>query len=678
MFLSINKKIIIISALIAVIALSADPERVFASNIRLSEIKGDIKIGDTFDVSIILDTEGKSINAVSVDLSFPKERIQLISPSIGPSVVSVWINRPEFSNTSGLITFEGGIPQGINSSSAIVATLRFRAKAPGSAVVKFLDSSRVLLNDGLGTDDLVDMNNGVYQISLPAPAGPHVFSESHPDQSKWYQSRNVIFSWESPIVAGGYSYSLSKNPVDIPDDISEGVHQFITYKDLSDGNHYFHIKSLSFGIWGGATHYIINVDASAPAKFPVEIWPGWRTSSKQILVSFLSSDNLSGLDRYEIKTVPLFSNHIASAQDDEDLLFIEATSPYLLSNLTKGYYDIIVRAIDKAGNMSESKERVEITGSALSFISNNGLFIGTFRVSWPIFILLLILITAIALYFVKKPDRLTHLVDIFSSRNGAKLPEDTARKLEELKRYRSKYGKLTALILVVSASLFFFASSVFAETKLLPPQITTFSENISNQEIFYVGGFTARSNIEVVIYLQNLETGETYNLNSTANEQGEWFYRHDNFLPRGDYILWTQSVDGGEKSAPSSQYELVVEKTALQFGSTRVGIGMIYAGLSLILLVIIFILLVYIARHIKEDRKRRFVFGKEIGEVEEAVRYGFAMLKKDIEREIEVLSMKDGVLTKDEEDRKEMLLQVLELIRQKIGKEITDVRNLSR
>ena len=230
--------------------------------------------------------------------------------------------------------------------------------------------------------------------------------------------------------------------------------------------------------------------------------------------------------------------------------------------------------------------------------------------------------------------------------------------------------------MVVSASLFFFASSVFAETKLLPPQITTFSENISNQEIFYVGGFTARSNIEVVIYLQNLETGETYNLNSTANEQGEWFYRHDNFLPRGDYILWTQSVDGGEKSAPSSQYELVVEKTALQFGSTRVGIGMIYAGLSLILLVIIFILLVYIARHIKEDRKRRFVFGKEIGEVEEAVRYGFAMLKKDIEREIEVLSMKDGVLTKDEEDRKEMLLQDLELIREKIGKEITDVKNL--
>ncbi|MEK0348146.1 MAG: hypothetical protein QQN44_07450, partial [Nitrosopumilus sp.] len=45
------------------------------------------EVGSTFAVSIFLDTEEESINAFDVVLNFPPNRLQLISPSVGKSIV---------------------------------------------------------------------------------------------------------------------------------------------------------------------------------------------------------------------------------------------------------------------------------------------------------------------------------------------------------------------------------------------------------------------------------------------------------------------------------------------------------------------------------------------------------------------------------------------------------------
>ena len=63
---------------------------------------------------------------------------------------------------------------------------------------------------------------------------------------------------------------------------------------------------------------------------------------------------------------------------------------------------------------------------------------------------------------------------------------------------------------------------------------------------------------------------------------------------------------------------------------------------------------------------------KEVGEVEEAVRHGFAVLKRDIEAEITAVR-RAGRLTTEEKRREKELLDDLERIRKEIGKEILDI-----
>ena len=169
------------------------PGRVEAATLSLSPSSGTFSVGSTFDASLLLDTNGKSINAIAVSLSFQPDMLQVVSPSTGQSVVGVWTAAPKYNNSTGRIDLQGGIPNGITASSALITTLTFRVKSVGEALIKFLDGSKVLLNDGLGTNALTQTGNAFYQLKLPPPAGPTLNSETNPDQATWYPSRTVSF-----------------------------------------------------------------------------------------------------------------------------------------------------------------------------------------------------------------------------------------------------------------------------------------------------------------------------------------------------------------------------------------------------------------------------------------------------------------------------------------------------
>jgi len=66
---------------------------------------------------------------------------------------------------------------------------------------------------------------------------------------------------------------------------------------------------------------------------------------------------------------------------------------------------------------------------------------------------------------------------------------------------------------------------------------------------------------------------------------------------------------------------------------------------------------------------------KEIKEAEEAVRYGFLILKRDIEKELELIEnlRLKGELKQEEEERRLKLLKDLEWVKQRIGKEVKDI-----
>src|SRR3989344_305677 len=122
------------------------------ASLSLSPTSGTFTVGSTFTVSIILNTGGQSVNAIEANLEFPPDKLQVVSPLIGTSIVGIWTNQPQFDNQKGILHFQGGIPDpGITASRGVVATITFRVKSVGTALIKFGSNSKVLLNDGLAT-----------------------------------------------------------------------------------------------------------------------------------------------------------------------------------------------------------------------------------------------------------------------------------------------------------------------------------------------------------------------------------------------------------------------------------------------------------------------------------------------------------------------------------------------
>lgn len=638
----------------------------------LSPTNGTYSVGSTLNASIILDTKGESINALDVFLSFPPDMLQVVSPSTGQSVIGIWTSTPKFDNKNGRIELQGGIPGGITASNALVSTITFRVKSVGEALVKFLDQSKVLLNDGLGTNVLRQTANAVYKLKLPPPAGPEVASYTNPDQSVWYPEKTVSLRFINEASGvEGYSYILSTEPTTTPDNISEGEKSSVSYTNLADGIHYFHVKALRGGVWGGTTHFAIKVDTTPPADFLIDIAPSSRTTSNSPVIQYTTTDALSGIDHYELKIIPL---SLGSGEADVSGFFIEAASPHTPSPLDLGSYDVVVRAYDKSGNYTEITERLRITVPLFSFISSLGVRIGTFTMPWMWVwaISLFVLITLIYLaYRVKTWRRYVHL-----AHKEKELPDHVIAQLEELKKYRERYGAKLAIVALIISSVFFFSYEIQAQIpQIAPPLITNISKNISNEEIFYVGGKTDFANAEVVIYLQNLGTGETFSQYTESDNKGDWFYRHTNFLSPGNYLLWAQGKTGEELSPPGPQVEMKVNRTAVQFGGGRLSYEAIYLFIIILLSICILGLALYIIYHYYHGRKKHLQFQKDIKEAEESIVRGFAVLKRDIEAELAVISKVklSTALSLEEKQKEAQLLFDLEDVQGRIGKEIWEI-----
>ncbi|OGZ72435.1 MAG: hypothetical protein A2908_03300 [Candidatus Staskawiczbacteria bacterium RIFCSPLOWO2_01_FULL_38_12b] len=513
----------------------------------------------------------------------------------------------------------------------------------------------------------------MYNLILPPPQGPIVSSETHSDQSKWYANKNVILRWASTSAIENYSYVLDKDPAGSPDNIAEGNNATVIYKNLDDGTQYFHIKSFRDGTWGGVTSFGINIDTQPPAEFLPEFAPSSRTSSKNQIIKFQTSDAFSGTLYYEIKVIPLSPK--SSIVKSNNNFFIEATSPYQTA-LDIGKYDIIVRAYDGAGNYREVTSRLNVVTPIFEIVSDQGIkVVGSFIIPWLWFWIASAIVAGILLLNARRIKRWHD--SLATQQKNKELPQDVKSQFETLKTYRKKYGNLV-LLLIFASSLFFVSNVRAQETeqaRLSPPFVSSVSRNISNEEIFYVGGKTDNSDITVVIYLQNLQTGATFNESVVSDSKGNWFYRHSTFLGAGEYLLWMQSKLGEESSPPSPQIQMTVKNTAIQFGASRFSYELIYLMVAIIFLSVILGLIAFIMYYAYHGRKKHKLFLKEVKEAQESVRRGFAVLRRDIQAEFTLVKkMKaEKALSEEEKLKEEQLLKDLQSVEQYIGKEIWDI-----
>ena len=115
----------------------------------------------------------------------------------------------------------------------------------------------------------------------------------------------------------------------------------------------------------------MHIDTTPPSSFRPKIEVLAAAVRGRVLVTFFTTDLLSGIDHYEVgiidKTKPL-----------TDLpAFVEAQSPYPLPIFTSGNLRVIVRALDRAGNIRDESVETYIASTISSFIEDNPLLLST-------------------------------------------------------------------------------------------------------------------------------------------------------------------------------------------------------------------------------------------------------------------------------------------------------------
>ncbi len=142
------------------------PAKIFAANLYLWPSSNTYGLGQTISVSVMVDTQGESVNAASVRLAYPQDKLQAVWISSRGSAFDVGAAE---SFGGGLVKIDRGkIPPPVTGQK-LVAIVGFKVAATGEAalsinsdskVLRHGDSSNVLTGTGTAKFTLVEKVEG--------------------------------------------------------------------------------------------------------------------------------------------------------------------------------------------------------------------------------------------------------------------------------------------------------------------------------------------------------------------------------------------------------------------------------------------------------------------------------------------------------------------------------------
>jgi len=333
-----------------------------AATLYFSPSSGSFNVGQTFSVSVYVSSPDQAMNAASGVISFPADKLEVVSLSKSGSIFSFWVQEPTFSNDAGIINFEGIVLNpGFTGASGKILTVNFRIKTAGSALVSFSFGS-VLANDGKGTNILTNLGNAQFSLDYTAPSvpeattpsivigtppAPYISSPTHPDPNKWYNNSNPKFIWQVPNDVTAIRVLYDKYPNSQPRVLYTPPISEKQLQDIKDGVWYFHVQLRNQVGWGGISHFKFQIDTIPPKPFEIEVKEGRETTNPQPTLSFKTTDEMSGIDYYEIII-------------DKESPIRTDKSEYKIPLQDLGKHTIIVKAVDKAGNQTLAMTEINI------------------------------------------------------------------------------------------------------------------------------------------------------------------------------------------------------------------------------------------------------------------------------------------------------------------------------
>lgn len=334
------KKILILITIFSLLLINNSFSKLFANSILISTVQTAYP-NQNITVNIIA-SRNNDYNAIELSINFTN----LIF--VSSTVASGWTPVQGPTQNGNTITFAGALLGSSVNGNRSVLTINFKTQNVGNANITV---NGVIDGTGLGTGSSnISNSTNIQVISRPTPTNTttptptrvitqtlpkelNIISETHPDQNRWYNLKQVKLTWNKEENVTGFSYTLDQNININPDDIVD-ITSNILEANLSDGIYYFRIKAKNSTGWGPISSYQIKIDSEAPESFTPEIT---KDNSNNLVLKYYTKDNLSQTIIYKIYI--------------NDNLFVETKENQVTIPNTTNINQIKIEAIDEAGNI---------------------------------------------------------------------------------------------------------------------------------------------------------------------------------------------------------------------------------------------------------------------------------------------------------------------------------------
>ncbi len=145
---------------------------IYAATLTVNPEEEYIRVGQKISLNFDLSVE-KPINAIESWISFPPRILKVEKVVSEDSIMSLWAVLPEIDNSSGLVHFVAGLPDPgyTKKEGGRMISLIFKAISPGIADVSYVETSKAVLADGLGTPDKLIIRSALISVSPIQPMG---------------------------------------------------------------------------------------------------------------------------------------------------------------------------------------------------------------------------------------------------------------------------------------------------------------------------------------------------------------------------------------------------------------------------------------------------------------------------------------------------------------------------
>lgn len=304
-------------------------------------------------IAIKVLTGGEAINAAEVVVNYDPEAVEVLDIITINSFCrqDLFITKT-IDNENGVVDIACVLPSpGFSEPNGIVAELLIQPLKSGQLSLRFGDETKILANDGLGTNVLRLAIDGSYNIvnydDQQNIGGPlTVFSYTHPNSERWYKRKNVYFSW-SDIKGATYRYALNNIPDFIPGEENITSENSLSFDIDKDGIYYFHLLPQKDGDTGTIVHYKVMIDSTPPLPPIIQVSNNNIEPGGTVRFDFTGEDELSGIQKgFYVK----FNEGV----------FLPVAPPVYMPFLSAGRYFVIIRVFDKAGNFNDAMVEIKV------------------------------------------------------------------------------------------------------------------------------------------------------------------------------------------------------------------------------------------------------------------------------------------------------------------------------